>query len=186
MTKREQLRQAIRKLIKEEVSSEINKAMGKILAEIMKEIKKDPQSVPLDVTKESVNNFVLKTNNPKLNAALAETVKNFKPLVKTLPSDSLVSLIDGGLEKVEKNETVNTRQSDVSTTNLGFIKQLVNESAPTTISSVLDDNSLIPESLKNVFKRDFRDVLKKSREKKNIGHFNPSVILSGDGETPTN
>src|SRR5271168_3173264 len=97
------LRALIREEVKKVVADEVNKAMGKVLVEMVKEIKYSPsenKTVNESVEHEkSTDVAAIKTNNPKLNSALADTAKNFKPLKKTSDSTSLTELMGGDFEK---------------------------------------------------------------------------------------
>lgn len=178
----EQLRQIIRKIVREEVSSEVNRAMGKILVEMVKEVKRTPvTSAPEEVEEsEETNMPVLQTNNPKLNGVLAETARHYRPLPKAESGESLVSLMEGGFEKIGKHEVV---AAGTPATKMDFLKQMVNESVRET-PSALDANAPVPDALKKIFKKDFRAILKKSKEGAGGGFFNPSAVLSGEGEAP--
>jgi len=181
----EQLRQIIRKMVKEEVSSEINKAMGKILVEMVKEVKRTPTPPATEEMEEeeeeTTNMPVLQTNNPRLNGVLAETARHYRPLPKVESGESLVSLMEGGFEKIGKHEVV---EAGTPATKMDFLKQMVNESVR-EVPSALDANAPVPDALKKIFKRDFRAILKKSKEGAGGGFFNPSAVLSGDGEAPS-
>ncbi len=186
MKKTEELKKAIRRLIKEEVkiavSEEVNKAMGKILVEMVKEIKSDNSSLSI-VNEQYKNNEepeipIIKTNNPKLNSVLSETARNFKPLPKTNNSSDLMTLMSGDFEKVGKDENINLEKPS---TKLDFLKQMVGQSSPLNQPSALDGGSEVPDILKKVFKKDFREVMKRIDEKKKSGGglIDPTKVLSG-------
>ena len=179
----EQLRQIIRKIVREEVSSEVNRAMGKILVEMVKEVKRTPSAPAQEVLEEEeeTNMPVLQTNNPRLNGVLAETARHYKPLPKAESGESLISLMEGGFEKIGKHEVVT---AGTPATKMDFLKQMVNESVRET-PSALEANAPVPDALKKIFKKDFRAVIKKSKEGTGGGFFNPSAVLSGDGEAPS-
>lgn len=178
----------VRQIIKEEVSSEINKAMGKVLVEMVKEVKRTP--ITEDIHREEIPlRSPINTNNPKLNSVLAETAKNFKPLQKTFDSGgSLAELMDGGFDKIGEGEDPSYSESrpkrvESDGTNVGFLKSIVSEGVtnggPT--HSVLGTDA-IPDTLKNVFKKDFRAVMRKIDEQKkngSMGMINPRNVLSG-------
>ena len=184
----DEFKKAIKGLIREEVkrtvAEEINKAMGKVLVEMVKEIKSNNSTSKIVEEKtETSNNSVaeINTKNPKLKSALLETAKHFKPLPKT-NTNSLVELMGGGFDKIgQSQEPIATEKPD---TNLGFLKQMVGDSIVQSQQSVLDSRSgvEIPEVLKNVFKKDFRSVMKKMDEQKKtgpMGLINSSQILTG-------
>ena len=180
------LNSKIQQLIKEEVSSQVNVTMGRMLVEVLN---KNNGSSNSNETEEPIQSPI-KTNNPRLNSVLAETAKNFKPLKKDV-GGSLAQLLDGDFDKIGLNEDVNyelqspqsSNQSINDGTNVGFLKSIVSEGITTGTSqqSVLG-TSAIPDVLKGVFKRDFRDVIKKMDEQKKNGSpgmINPNMILSG-------
>ena len=70
-----ELQQLIRRMVKEEVANEVSKAMGKVLVEMVKEIKKT-STAPVLSEEVEVPVPVLRTNNPKLTAVLAETARS--------------------------------------------------------------------------------------------------------------
>ena len=167
-----ELQQLIRRMVKEEVASEVNKAMGKVLVEMVKEIKNSP--TVQTITEEEIPDVsILKTNNPKLNSVLEETARNYKPLPKN-ESTSLVDLMDGGFEKIGKHEIIDPGQPK---TKMEFLKQMVNESVQPAVPSVLDGGTPIPESLKKIFKKDFRSILNLSKTKH--GGYSPNVSMDG-------
>lgn len=184
--KAEDLKIAIRKLIREEVkkvvAEEVNKAMGKVLVEMVREIKDVPKRVvteSVEYVEEPVRKAapvaIIKTNNAKLNNVLAETAKNFTPLQKS--GTSMVDLMDGGFENVGQNERVEMGEPK---TNMDFLKQIVSQTPVAQTPSVLDNKAAIPEALQNVFKKDFRAVMKKIDEQKKFsggGMINPNMIL---------
>lgn len=182
------LKQMIRQIVKEEVANEVNKAMGKVLVEMIKESRRSTkptkptaaESIEEEEEQKAVSTAaIIKTNNPKLNAILAETARNFVPLKKADDSDDLVGLASD-FDKIGQNE--NVRVTNRPETKVEYLKQLVNESAVPAQRSVLDGGSQVPDILKNVFKKDFRAVMRAIDEKKKTGGsgmINPSQILSG-------
>lgn len=185
--KAEKLKIAIRNLIREEVkkivAEEVSKAMGKVLVEMVKEIKttsKKPiiESQESEYVQEEIPETVFKTNNPKLNAVLTETARNFTPTRKNIEG-SMAELMDGGFDKVGQGEQLGISQP---ATNMDFIKQMVAQTPTQTQSSVLDSGVNIPKELKNVFKKDFRALMKKMDEQKKVGgggNIDMSKVLSG-------
>ena len=168
-------------IIKETISSEVSKAMGKLLIEVLKESKtsspnkmvrqQTEESLLEEIEEQQINLPILKTNNPKLNKVLAETARNFKPLPKD--NSSLVELMDGGFEKIGKHDVVTT---GTPSSKLDFLKQMVGTpSQDSNTTSVLDQGVAIPENLKKVFNRDFRQVLALSKEKH--GGYSPNVSI---------
>lgn len=186
--KTEDLKIIIRNLIREEVkkvvAEEVSKAMGKVLVEMVKEIKSVPTRNTPQQLEESIKEPtifktpILKTNNPKLNNVLAETARHFKPLKKTV-ENSMAELMDGGFDKIGQTEDI---QINEPTTNMDFLKQMVAQSAPISQPSALDSGVEIPDSLKKVFKKDFRAVMKKIDEQKKGmggGYIDQSKLLMG-------
>lgn len=169
----DELKQLIRQLIKEEVASEVasevSKAMGKVLVEMVKEIKKPSKQELVESYEEPIPQSILKTNNPKLSSALAETAQNYRPLPRQETRGSMVELMEGGFEKIGKHEVVTDGQP---TSKLDFLKQMVNESVQ-PVASVLDEAQ--PPVLQKLFKKDFRAILAKSREKN--GGYSPNVSM---------
>ena len=181
--KTQELRQILRKLIKEEVAAEVSKAMGKVLVEMVKEIKSGGRSTIIeeDVTPDVP---ILHTKNPKLNGVLAETARHFKPNQRTADEAALglAALMEGGFDKIGQNESVGV---EPPSTKLDFLKQMVS-TGPASMSqpSALDGGAEVPDSLKKVFKKDFRAVMKRIDEQKNGtasgGYIDPSkVIMNG-------
>jgi len=170
-----ELIQLIHRLVKEEVANEVSKAMGKVLVEMVKEIKK-PTSTP--VLRERVETPVPamatpKTNNARLNSALEDSAKRYKPAPRQ--GGSLVELMDGGFDKIGKHENIPTGQP---ATKMDFLRQIVNESASPELPSVLDAPvEELPPSLQNIFKKDFRSIVALSKEKR--GGYSPNVSFEG-------
>lgn len=182
----------VRQLIKEEVSSQINATMGKMLVEALtkggiSERKDYISNQEIPVPPSPIN-----TTNPRLNRALSETARDFKPLKKDIQG-SLAELLDGDFDKIGKNEDVSYDELEQPKqvvkevindgTNVGFLKQIVSEGTTTGTpqQSVLGSNA-VPDVLKGVFKRDFRAVMKKMDEQKKFGSqglINPQMVLSG-------
>lgn len=179
----------IRQLIKEEVSSQVNTTMGKILIEVF--TKNGGLNKNEDIHEQNTPTPI-NTNNPKLNAVLAETAKNFKPLKKNIQGN-LAELLDGNFEKIGQNEDVSYEEHKDSkpavkeiindNTNVGFLKQMVSEGTTTgTPQQSVLGTSAVPDALKGVFKRDFRTIMKKIDEQKKFGSqglINPQMVLSG-------
>ena len=170
-----ELIQLIHRLVKEEVANEVSKAMGKVLVEMVKEIKK-PTSTP--VLRERVETPVPamatpKTNNARLNSALEDSAKRYKPAPRQ--GGSLVELMDGGFDKIGKHENIPVGQP---ATKMDFLRQIVNESASPELPSVLDAPvEELPPSLQNIFKKDFRSIVALSKEKR--GGYSPNVSFEG-------
>lgn len=173
-----QLKEVIRALIHKElkpmIQEEVSKAMGKVLVEMVKEIKK-----PLPNSKNNqpvINEDVeqveeleqrspiatLKTNNPLLNEALATTSRTYRGMPRNPGAGSLVSMMDGGFDKVGQSESVDYEEP---TTNLGRIKNLVAESSVPQVESVLDVKNELPPHLQKLFSgKNLGAILKKSKE----------------------
>lgn len=180
----------IRQLIKEEVSSQVNATMGKMLIEM---VQKSNSTVGRKkyIGQEVPEQSPINTNNPRLNAVLAETARGFRPNPRE-GRGSLAELLDGGFDKIGTNEDVSyeVRGSPQTPkeilndgTNVGFLKQIVSEGVSTgqVQQSVLGTAS-VPDVLKSVFKKDFRSVIRKMDEQKKNGSpglINPMNVLSG-------
>ncbi len=174
-------------LIREAVSEEVSKAMGKVLVEMVKEIKKPTITEERHTEKEELPTTSINTNNPKLNAVLAETAKNFKPLRKEV-SGQLAELMDGGFDKVGTEEAAYENEVSVPKpnlndgTNVGFLKQIVSEGTTTGQQTSVLGTEAVPDVLKGVFKKDFRAVMRKMDEQKKFGGgglIDPRTVLSG-------
>ena len=170
-----ELIQLIHRLVKEEVANEVSKAMGKVLVEMVKEIKK-PTSAPVlreHVEAPATALATPKTNNPRLNSALEDSAKRYKPAPRQ--GGSLVELMDGGFDKIGKHEVV---AEGTPATKIDFLKQIVNESVSPEIESVLDaDPSELPPAAQNLFNRDFRSILALSKQKQ--GGYSSKVSMEG-------
>jgi hypothetical protein len=181
----DELKKVIRQLVKEEV----NKAMGKVLVELIKEVKSPTSNMLPHTHEDTVDSImnepaeerpaaaIIKTSNPKLASVLAETARNFKPNPKSLEGgSSLVSLM-GGFDKIGRNESVGVSAPQ---SRLDYLKGIV--TATPDVPSALDAGVEIPDSLKNVFKKDFRAIMRKIDETKKTGGsglINASQVLSG-------
>lgn len=186
----EELKKAIRHLVRQEVkkivAEEVSKAMGKVLVEMVKEIKSNNPSPIVEEVEEEVPSkaAILQTKNPKLNAVLAETARHFKPLQNTTDmSVGLADLMDGGFDKIGRGETVGV---EPPATKIDFLKQMVGTRGRLLESSqpsALDGGSEVPDSLKKVFKKDFRAIMKKMDEQKkgmsSGGYIDTTKLLAG-------
>jgi hypothetical protein len=190
----DKLKEAIRHIIKEEVkkavADEVNKAMGKVLVEMVKEIKSSDKPKLTEVmedfpsTQITPAQEVIHTKNPKLNSVLSETARFGRNFPKPETS-GLAELMGGGFDKIGTNENAEVTKP---ASNMDFLKQMVGNSgtpnvpaAPTT-PSVLDFQDELPDSLKGVFKMDFRSKMKKIEEAKKSGGsglISASQILTG-------
>lgn len=171
----------VKQLIREEVSSQVNKVMSTMLVEMMKESKK-----PTIVESSPQASSPIQTKNPKLNSALAETIRDFKPLQKT---GNLVDLLDGGFDKIGDigeayEEPVSADQPKVNIepdgTNIGFLKSVVTEGTTTGQQQSVLGTDAVPDILKGVFKKDFRAVMRKMDEQKKngtMGMIDPRSVL---------
>jgi len=171
----------IRQLIKEEVASQVNTTMGKMLVEVLKD-KRTPAK------EEAPTESPIHTNNPRLNSVLAETARSFRPAQRE-GRGSLAELLDGGFDKIggevepAYEDAIPQKQEISDGSNMGFLKQIVSEGVSTgqVQQSVLGTNA-VPDVLKNVFKKDFRSVIRKMDEQKKNGSpglINPMNLLSG-------
>jgi len=178
----DELKKAIRGIVRDEVkravAEEVSKAMGKVLVEMVKEIKSNPnqpriveESTEEDITTDAP---VLRTNNPKLNGVLAETARKFRPIPREAGA-GLAELMDGGFDKIGHGDMGIESQPAAPATKLDFLREMVGQTAAPPQTSVLDGGAEIPDSLKKVFKKDFRAVMKKMDEQKKGfgGGFNP-------------
>lgn len=175
--KSNELIQLIHRLVKEEVANEVSKAMGKVLVEMVKEIKKPASNQVLQERVEAPAPMSAmaapKTNNPRLNSALEDSAKRYKPAPRQ--GGSLVQLMDGGFDKIGKHEVV---AEGTPATKIDFLKQIVNESVSPEIESVLDaDPSELPPAAQNLFNRDFRSILALSKQKQ--GGYSSKVSMEG-------
>ena len=183
----------LRQLIKEEVSSQVNATMGKMLIEALSSNKNNIANIENTRTdymgKEIPNVSPINTNNPKLNSVLAETARHFKPLKKNV-GGSLAELLDGGFDKIgNSNETIYKEAEKIKlpepvidNSNEGFLKQIVSEGTTTGQQQSILGTNAVPDVLKSVFNRNFRDVMKKMDEQKKTGSqglINPNMVLSG-------
>ena len=176
--KAERLKQVLRQMICEEVTEQVNKALSKILVEVMRENRKPV--ITEEVAPELERSVrTISTGNTALDSVLAETAKNPRVIPNENVGVSLVSLMNEGFEKIGQNEEAVT--TDIPTTKIGFLKQLVSESAPPVQRSVTEGVE-VPEMLKKVFKKDFRAIMKAmDRQKKegNSGLFAGKVQMGG-------
>ena len=173
----DELKKHLKQLIREEVSAEVSKAMAKVLVEMVKEIKKPvKQETIVESTEleEQEAPAILKTNNPKLSSALAETARNYKPLPQQNRNSSMVDLMDGGFEKIGKVKDNEIFETPKPATKIDFLKEMVGETSVPANNSVLDSQD-IPDHLKNVFKKDFKSILALSKQKK--GLYSPNVSM---------
>lgn len=168
MKKSDKLRLLLKQMIREEVADQVNKAMGKILVEVLKEAKVSIPSPTQDEPEPEQRKQVIElksTGNPKLDAILAETAKNHTPIPRE-EGTSLAGLM-GGFDKIGRNEEVIT-DSGKPQTKIDFLKQMVGESVQPAQASVTETAD-VPDALKKVFKRDFRDVMKAMDRQKKEG-----------------
>lgn len=181
----DELKKAIRGIVRDEVkravAEEVSKAMGKVLVEMVKEIKSNPtqpriveESVEEDITDAPI----LRTNNPKLNGVLAETARKFRPIPRESGA-GLAELMDGGFDKIGQGDMGIESERTAPATKMDFLREMVGQNPPQPATSVLDGGAEIPDSLKNVFKKDFRAVMKKMDEQKNGFGFNSGRVSMG-------
>jgi len=171
--KAERLKQVLRQMIREEVTEQVNKALGKILVEVMRENRKPV--ITEEVAPESKRPVrTLSTGNTTLDSVLAETAKTHTHLPSGDEGVSLASLMNEGFEKIGRNEKAIT----TPTTKIEFLKQMVAESAPPPQRSVTE-GAEVPDMLKKVFKKDFREVMKAMDRQKKEGN---SGLFAGAGK----
>ncbi len=187
----DQLKNALRNMIREEVrksvADEVQKSMGKILVEMVREIKASDKQKLIESSNEESPTEIIHTKNLKLNDVLLETARRSKNFPKPDVS-CLAELMGGSFEKIGAKEDVGIVQPQQHSTNMDFLKQMVGNSGTTNVPiapstpSVLDYQDEIPEALQGIFKKDFRNTIKKLDEiKKNGGSglIMPSQILTG-------
>jgi len=178
----------IRQLIKEDISSQINATMGKMLIEMVQKSGNSGGGRKDYVGQEVPDPSPINTNNPRLNAVLAETARHSRQLPREARG-SLAELLDGGFDKIGGDvepayeQTTQPRQVVSDGSNMGFLKQIVSEGVSTgqVQQSVLGTDA-VPDALKSVFKKDFRSVIRKMDEQKKNGSpglINPMNLLSG-------
>jgi len=194
------LKKAIRTLVREEVkkavAEEVSKAMGKVLVEMVKEIKTNDKPRQIAEAVEEPLEEVIHTKNPRLNSVLAETARYSRPIPRTDLTANLAELMGGGFDKVGQAEEVSyEEQQRVSPTpkpatsfagpskNMDFLKQMVGDSPMIPQQKSVLDSAAVPDVLKNVFKKDFRAVMKKIDENKQTGggggFIDPSRVFAG-------
>lgn len=175
------LKTLIREEVKKAVAEEVSRAMGKVLVEMVKEIKKPSLSTAEPEEQVVMEESPIKTHNPKLNAVLNETARHYRPLPKTAEATTgLVELMGGGFDKIGQNESVSVETPEPPATKIDFLKQMVSPDVPQQ-ASVLGTEA-VPDVLKEVFKKDFRAVMKKMDEQKKTGGpgmINMSQVISG-------
>lgn len=181
----------VQRIIKEAVAEEVSKAMGKVLVEMVKEIKKPTITEETHTEEETPQRPApLVTGNPKLNAVLAETARNFKPLKKEM-GGQLAELMDGGFDKIGQDEDASYSDPTLPSqpkvtisdgTNLGFLKQVVSEGVTTGQQQSVLGTDAVPDVLKNVFFKKAASVVRKMNEQKKNGSqglIDPRNVLSG-------
>ncbi len=194
----EEFKKALKGIIREEVkkivAEEVSKAMGKVLVEMVREIKSSDkpslyEDVPSLPTKKVIpETEEIYTRNPKLNNVLTETARSARNFPKPDMS-GLAELMGGGFDKIGAGEDMGIVEPPKTPySNMDFLKQMVGNSgtpnvpmAPAT-PSVLDYQDELPDALQGVFKKDFRNTMKKLDDiKKNGGSglINPSQFLIG-------
>jgi hypothetical protein len=152
-----QLKEIIRAIVRKEAKSiiqeEVSKAMGKVLVEMVKEIKNPIQPKPLvneaveEEFQEEPEVATIKTNNPLLSSALADTAKRFRGMPRS-NTGPLVELAEG-FEKVGVGDT----GIEEPMTNMNFMKQMIAENTAVgpTPQSVLDCKEELPDHLAKLF-----------------------------------
>ncbi len=192
------LKKAIRILVREEVkkavAEEVSKAMGKVLVEMVKEIKTNDRPRQIAEAVEEPLEEIIHTKNPRLNSVLAETARYSRPIPRTDLTANLAELMDGGFNKVGETESVSYEEQQSAaepkpatsfagpSKNMDFLKQMVGDSPMIPQQRSVLDSGAVPDVLKGVFKKDFRNIMKKIDEtKKNGGggFIDPSRILAG-------
>lgn len=197
------IKEVVRKEIKQQVTSEVNKALSTIVAELIKN-KSDrqpvvsPPVVETPVVAEEIQESVspppqppttprktINTGNPALDAILAETSGH--GAAKIAPGEgSMASLMEGGFDRVGTEEEVVTSppsgpKPTKPETKIDYLKNMVTAGAPPAKPSITE-TAAVPDVLKGVFKKDFRQLMKAIDEKaKNggSGMINPSQITGG-------
>ena len=130
------------------------------------------------------------TKNSKLNSVLAETARNFQPLKKT---DNLAELLDGGFDKIGEGieeaytnniipQTPQASQVEPDGSNIEFLKSMVSSGVTTGQQESVLGTDAVPDTLKGVFNKNFKAVMKKIDEQKKYGNqglIDPRSIFSG-------
>jgi hypothetical protein len=172
----------VKQIIREEVSSQVNKVMGKMLVEMIKESKRPAAEEP------QIEAPIF-TKNPKLNSVLAETARHSSGLRRT---GNLAELMGGDFEKIggeveevyTQRERLEAPKMEQDGTNITFLKSVVSEGSQLgpQQQSVLGTDA-VPDVLKGVFNKSFKNVMRKMDEQKKSGSpglINPSLVFSNE------
>lgn len=180
------LKNWIREEVRKEVSDQVNKSMARILAEMISS-NKNTTRVNLDEQVTSINNNQPVNNNkkfvsnPALNEALNMTmnkiVREENNKVNGHPGNSNLQI---GLEEpmgyigrnldsgIVNNKHEPQMKIDMAGGNINMLKSIV--SAPVQAPpSVTEMPGVVPDSLKKIFNKDYRAVMKAVDEKKRGG-----------------
>ena len=184
--KTEDLVKLLRKLIKEEVkrtvADEVNKSMARLLGEVIGNKSAKPvvteqvEAPPAAPPKRRFN-----TNNPKLDAILNSTTNDLRE------RDAMAGVPDTGVSLAEGFDNVGAEQEPVystpepeidTSTKIGMLKSIVTPGPVTQQRSVVDS---APAELQQVFKKDFRQLMKamdKQKTKGSGGIFTGAVPIT--------
>jgi len=179
--KADELIKAIRKLVRDEVkkvvTEEVNKSMTRLLAEV---INRNPNEAAVAIREEAQPQKTYTKDN-RLNEALNSTVTNLRQREPRAPHTSPMVSLSDMFDKIDAGEDVITQPtpSPIDTsTKLGMLKSIVSNGPINQQTSVLDHVHATP--IANVFKKDFRSMMKKIDEKQKKGgsFFAGSVPLT--------
>jgi hypothetical protein len=184
------IKEVARDVIKEEVAKEVNSAMIKLVAQLLKEHKSSKSTQAKRVVREEVVQeepeakrpvVNISTGNSKLDAVLAETAKNSTPLKKVSNGESLVELL-GRFDKIGQSESPVITEQKQPENRMEYLKQIVGDATIENIPSALDEGVEVPDSLKKVFKTDFRALMRamdKQKKSGGPGMIDTSRVLGG-------
>ena len=140
MKKKTNVRTLIRQIVREEVAMAIN--------EVITELKQPIQQVSQPKPKKKIVEKVNYSNNSVLNDVLNETATEGE--WKTMG--------DGKFDSSRMNEVMSSQYGDLMNNN-GKVN------ADAMVASLGVDPNQVDDSIKNIFTKDYRSILKKSEEK---------------------
>lgn len=180
------LKLLIKKMIHDEVNRQLNELLINILKSIVNEKEKNNILYKENIShlglnknhiklKEQKKNKINIKGNQHLSNVLSEIVNDYVP--NPHANDDIIQ------EMQSENDMLSNNNS-----NLGFIKEMTTNIPNTNKNAVninehiniSDNNKNIPSSLKKVFNRDYRELMKKIDEKKKnglSGNFNIENIV---------
>jgi hypothetical protein len=169
------IKQLVKEEVQREVADQVNKSMVRLLGEVLNnrtvipppqtqqitEVKKEPVQVKQTVKKKYVN-------NPMLNDILNQTAE-----AGGLPSNGPSVSLDEPLQS-----SINSQPVYDNNTKIGMLRNMMAQSpAPTSTPSITEIPGAVPESLKEVFNRDFRAIMKAVDQKKKQGVMSGLVSM---------